>query len=147
MAPRRQGGRVRDDALDRSQPLLFFNMLKRKFGNRRQQALRVRVLWLLKYLINAGFLDDPAGIHYTHAIGDLGNDSEIMRYQEDSELSGFAKMIQKLEYLGLDGYIKRRGRLIGDQQLWIACQGHRYHHTLTHAPGKLMRIIRHAPFR
>ena len=48
---------------------------------------------------------------------------------------------QQIEDLRLNGYVKRRCRLVGNQKLWPADHGHGDHHTLTHTTGKLMWIF------
>jgi len=40
----------------------------------------------------------------------------------------------------LRGYIQRRGRLVGDQQLWLGDHGHGDHGALAHAAGHLERV-------
>jgi hypothetical protein len=48
---------------------------------------------------------------------------------------------QQVEDLCLDGDVKCRRRLVGDQQAWIACQRDGDHHPLLHAAGKLEGIF------
>ena len=50
-----------------------------------------------------------------------------------------------MQDLRLDGDVKRRGRLVSDQEFWIAGERHGDHYALPHAAGKLMRIFAHAP--
>jgi hypothetical protein len=54
---------------------------------------------------------------------------------------GCLQFLQQTEYLGLDGDIERRGRLIGDQELRTTGDRHGDHHALAHATGHLMRVV------
>ena len=52
----------------------------------------------------------------------------------------------QIKHLRLNGDVERGGRLVGDQQLWIAGQRNGDHRALAHAAGKLVRIVVHALF-
>src|SRR4030095_15919569 len=54
---------------------------------------------------------------------------------------------QEVEDLLLDGDVKRRGRLVGDQKLWVASKRHCDHRALTHAARKLVRVLVHPLLR
>ncbi len=47
---------------------------------------------------------------------------------------------QQLDDLRLDGHVQRRGRLIGNQQLWLTGNRHGDHHALAHPAGELVRV-------
>ena len=64
-----------------------------------------------------------------------------MSDEQDGEAHILLQAFQQLHDLRLDGDIQRCGRLIGDQQLWPADDGHGDHHALTQAAGQLMRIL------
>jgi len=55
--------------------------------------------------------------------------------------------LEQVENLRLNGHVQGRGRLVRNDQLRVAGQGHGNHHALTHAAGELMRIIVQPPFR
>ena len=64
-----------------------------------------------------------------------------MRDQQHRQLARFPQLIQQIENLRLNRDIQSRGRFVGDQQFRIARQGHGNHYALSHAAGKLVRII------
>jgi hypothetical protein len=55
-----------------------------------------------------------------------------------------ADAVEKIEDLALDRDVERSRRLVGNQEVWLAGQCHRNHHTLSHATGKLMRVCGHS---
>ena len=57
----------------------------------------------------------------------------IMGDPNDGHTEFFFQSTDQIDNLGLNGHIKRCGRLIGNQQLRIATQAHGDHHTLAHA--------------
>ena len=54
---------------------------------------------------------------------------------------------EQLEDLSLDRDVERRRRLVGDQQLRLAGEGHRDHRALPHPAGELVRIVLEAHLR
>ena len=65
--------------------------------------------------------------------------------QNDRRADAALEVQHQLQDLRLDGDVKRRGRLVSDQEFWIAGERHGDHYALPHAAGKLMRIFAHAP--
>ena len=57
------------------------------------------------------------------------------------------KLFQKGQNLGLNRHVKRRGRLIGNQDIRLQHQGHGDHQPLALAAGKLVRILVQRLFR
>ena len=49
--------------------------------------------------------------------------------------------LDQVEDLRLDGHVERGGRLVGDQQLGVAGEGHGDHHALAHTAGELVRVV------
>jgi hypothetical protein len=56
-------------------------------------------------------------------------------------------LVHQFENLRLNRDVECGRRLVGDQHLRIARQGHRNHHALAHPAGKLVRIVVDALFR
>ena len=52
-------------------------------GDRAQQPPRVRVLRVVEDLVERALLDDPPGVHHEHAVGDVGDDAEVVGDQDD----------------------------------------------------------------
>ncbi len=99
------------------------------------------MLGIAEQLAHRRVFDDLPAIHDYHPIGDAGNDAEIMGDPDHRHAELLAKLFHQLDDLRLNGHIKRRGRLVSDQNLGIASQGNRDHHPLPHPAGKLVRIV------
>ena len=63
-----------------------------------------------------------------------------MGNQDDGRVDFLLQLLHHIQNLRLNGHIQGRGRLIGQQKLRLAGQGHCYDHTLLHTPGKLNGI-------
>ena len=81
-------------------------------------------------------LDDLAGVHHHHLVGDLGDDAEIVGDDQHRHAEPALQVLQQVEDLRLDGDVERRRRLVGDQQRGLAGQRHGDHDPLAHAAGQ-----------
>ena len=86
-------------------------------------------------------LDDPPGVHHHHAVGDLGDDADVVRDQDDRRAELGLEPLDQLQDLGLDRDVERGRRLVGDQQVGVARERHRDHHALPHAARELVRVV------
>jgi hypothetical protein len=100
--------------------------------------------------------EDPRGviglhrlavIHHQGAVRDLRDHAHIMRDEEDRHPLFLLQDLEQLQDLRLDRDVERGRRLVGDQQFWLAGQGHRDHHALAHAAGEAMWIFVKARLR
>ena len=82
----------------------------------------------------AGF-HDLAGVHHLDALGHLGHHAQIVGDQDDRGAVGLLQVLHDVQDLRLHGHVQRRGRLVRDQDLGIAGQGHGDHHALALAAG------------
>jgi len=64
-------------------------------------------------------LDDPAGVHHGHAIGDGRDDTEIVGDQDDRH-AGRAWTSLSSSVLRLDRHVERRRGLVRDQEPRLA---------------------------
>ena len=64
--------------------------------------------------INRRLFHDLSRVHYRHAIGDFGDDAQIVCDQKNRKFARLSEMVQQLEYLRLNGDIQRRRRFISD---------------------------------
>ena len=96
---------------------------------------------------HVGLLDDLAGVHDRHAVAHLGDDAEVVGDQDDRRPGLVAQVAHQVEDLGLDRHVERGRRLVGDEQLGLAGEGHRDHHALRHAARQLVREGLQAPLR
>ncbi len=109
-----------------------------------EQPARVRMLGSREQLPRCRVLHHLAGIHHRDAVGDAGDDAEIVGDQKDGEAELLLQPVQQPQDLRLHGDVERGGRLVGDQQLRIAHQRHGDHHPLAQAPRELMRKLTHS---
>ena len=84
--------------------------------------------------------DDHAMLHHHDAVGDLGDDAEIMGDEQDRGLLALLQLADQLQDLRLRGDVERGGRLVGDQEPRIERQRHRDHGALALAARQLVRI-------
>ena len=80
--------------------------------------------------------NDPARIHDGDAIGDLGDDAEVVGDEQDRHADLAPQLVDQRQDLRLDRDVEGRRRFVGDQQQRIAGQRHRDHHALPHAAGE-----------
>ena len=52
--------------------------------DRAEQSPRVRVLGVVEDLVERALLDDPAGVHHEHPVGDVGHHAEVVRHEDDA---------------------------------------------------------------
>ena len=90
-------------------------------------------------------LDDATRVHDDDVVAHLRNDAEVVRDQQDRHPHPLAQLHQQLEDLRLDRHVERGRRLVGDDQLRVACERHRDHHALPHAARELMRVVVEPP--
>ena len=83
----------------------------------------------------------PAGVHHHDPVGEVGDDAEVVRDQDDRRAEPLAELAQEVEDPRLDRHVERGRRLVGDQDLRIARERHRDHHPLAHPAGELVRVL------
>ena len=122
---------------NRSQPLL----LRRQLRQAVHQPDRVRMARRAEDRVHVTELDDLAGVHDDHAIGELGDQAEVVRDQDRGGVRLVLRLLQHLEDLSLDGHVERRRRLVGDQHGRLVRDRHRDHRALAHSTRELVRIL------
>ncbi len=80
------------------------------------QSTRVRVLRGGENLPHRPHLHDFTGIHHRHMVCHARNHAKIVRNKKHGQLVFFPQVAQQIQNLGLDGYVQRRGGLVGNQQ-------------------------------
>ena len=98
---------------------------------------------LAEDLLGRPVFDHVAGIHHEHVAAGLGDDSQIVRDQNDGRSQAPLHLVHQLDDLGLNRDVERGGRLVGDQDVGVAGQGHGDHDALPHPSGELMRVLAH----
>lgn len=112
-----------------------------------QQRLGVGVLWRLEDLPHRRVFVDAAVVHHHHFVGELADQLQVVADEQHRHAVLLLQAGQELQDLLLDGDVQRGGRLVGDQQLRLAGDGHRDHHPLLLAAGQLVRVAAHLALR
>ncbi len=97
--------------------------------------------------VDVAELDDLPRVHDDHAVGHLGDQSEVVRDQDRRGVRLVLCRLQHLENLRLDRDVKCGRRLVGDQQGRLVRDRHRNHRALPHPAGELVRILLDPPLR
>ena len=127
-ASRRRPAQVGRCSLDRDEPIEDDVDPRR----RPQQTGRVRVGRRGVEVGGGGVLDDLAGVHHGDAVAHPGDDAEVVGDQQHGDVEALLQVGEEVEDLGLDRHIERGRRLVGDEQLRLARQGHGDEHALAH---------------
>ena len=88
-----------------------------------------------------GVLHGAPSVHHEHVVGDLGDQSQVMRDEDDRRSVLGLQAPHEIHDLGLHRDIERSRGLVGDQQHRVERERHRDHGTLPHAAGELMRVV------
>ena len=80
------------------------------------QPESVGMLRIVKEGVDGSLLDDPPGVHHRDAIANLGDDTQVVRDQQDAHPVVVLKVTQKRQDLSLDRDVECGCRLVGDQQ-------------------------------
>ena len=105
-----------------------------------QQHFGVIFTRVAQHLLARALLHDRAQPHHHDAVGDLGDDAEIMGDEQHPGLLAALQFPHEFQDLGLRCDVERGGRFIGDQQCGIEHQRRGDHDALALAAGELMRI-------
>ena len=112
--------------------------LQRRHGG--DELLGIGMLRIVQHRRGRALFDDDAVLHHRDAVGDLGDDAEIMGDEQHRRLAALLQVADQLQDLRLRGDVERGGRLVGDQELRVERQRHRDHGALALAARQLMRI-------
>jgi len=85
-------------------------------------------------------LHQLAGIQHAHAIGDLGDDGQVMAYIKDGGADAPLEVGDQLEDASLRRHVEAGRRLVENQQARSGGQRHGDHGALLHATAELVRI-------
>ena len=106
-----------------------------------EQRLGVGVVHLGEELHHPGGLHDPARVHDVDPVGVPGDHAHVVRDQQHRHAEPVLQVPEQGEDLRLDGDVKGRRGLVGDEQLGLVGQRHRDHHALPQAAGQLVRVV------
>ena len=98
------------------------------------------MLGRVENLVDRAVLDLAAAPHHDHVVGHLRHHAHVVGDEHDGGVQVALQLAHDVENLRLDRHVKRRGRLVGNQQRGLAGQRHRNHGALAHAAGQRMGI-------
>jgi len=107
--------------------------------DRLEQRARVRVLRSRAYLIDRPGFDHVAAVHHGDTLTGLGNDTEIVRHEQDCHVEITTALLDQLEDLRLGRHVERRSRFVGDQESRTGRDRDGDHDALAHAAGEFVR--------
>ncbi len=110
-------------------------------GHGGEQIFCVGLLRVEEDLVARAGFEQRAVAEDGDAVGDAGDDGEVMRDEEHGEAKALAEIGEQVEDLRLHGDVERGGGLVGDQQLRPVDDGHRNDDALPLATGKLVRVV------
>ena len=95
-------------------------------------------------LLGRATLAVAAGVHDHDLVAHLRHDAQVVGDHDDGHAHLLLELLHELEDLGLDGHVKGRGGLVGNQDVRLAGKRHGDHDALAHAAGMLVRVLLHA---
>lgn len=110
------GGFLQNDALS--------GALGRRVSQRnsREQRLGVRVTGVVEKRVRLALFDEAAAVHHGHAVGDVPDDGQVMRYEEVADAESGFKICKKIEQASLNGDVEGGDRLVEDNQFRFRCE-------------------------
>ena len=104
------------------------------------QAARIVLFRLKQDLPRIAEFDHFAASQHHDAVGDLGDDGEVVGDVERRRSVLADELAESGEAFDLSGHVKRGGRLIEDENVWLGDHRHRRHDALELSAGNLMGI-------
>ncbi len=86
---------------------------------------------------------DLARVHHGDLVDPLGDHAEVVRDQDHRHAEPLPQLVDELQDLVLGGDVQGGGRLVRDEQLGLADQGHGDGDALPHAAAELVRVVLH----
>ena len=103
------------------------------------QAARIGMQRVAEQRRRRSGLDDLAGIHDGKALAMLRRQPQIVGDEQQAGLAVALQLVDQLHDPRLGDDVERRGRLVGDNQVGLAGEGHGDQRALALAAGKLVR--------
>lgn len=105
-----------------------------------RQGLAVGVLRVLEDRGGGALLHDPARVHHREPVTGVREHRQVVADHDQTEVLLGHQLLDQPQDLSLDHHIESRRRLVRDDQVRVAGQRHRDHHTLPLTAGELVRI-------
>jgi hypothetical protein len=105
-----------------------------------QELPGVTVAWPGEQVGRAGLFDHDAAVQHHDPVGQVGDDTHVMRDEQDADAEPGAQGTQQLQDLSLSRHVERARRFVGDQQRRLVGQCYGDPCALRLASGQLMRV-------
>ena len=96
--------------------------------------------WIAKDVVDRPRLDDAAAVHHGDRVDEVPDDTEIMADINDRDGALLAETDDHVNQAILRQDVEPGCRLVHDDHLWLADEGHRDRHPLLLAAAQLVRI-------
>jgi len=116
-------------------------------GQRVEQGGRVGVGRRREDLVDRPGLDQAPPVHHGDVVADRAGNPDIVGDEEERRVELGLELGEEFEDLRLHGDVECRGRLVGDQHLWVAGDRDRDRRPLAQAAGELERVGARGPGR
>ena len=108
--------------------------------DRVEQRPGVGVRGVLEHRVPRAQLDDLAGVHHRHPVGDVGHDGEVVGDVEGADPVGAAELGHRLEDHRLRGHVETGRRLVEHQHLGLGQERHGQRDALHLAARQLVGV-------
>ncbi len=105
------------------------------------------LLRLCEYLFYSALLYQMAVLHHRHPVGELAHQVQVVGDEYHGHAVFVLQLVQQVQNLATHGHVQCRGRLICQQQLGFAGQGHGDHGALALPTRELVRVGLEAALR
>jgi hypothetical protein len=109
--------------------------------------VRVGVRGRRQYVANLSRLPYTTGLDYENAVGDGGDDPEVVGDEQHPNQELMPELTQELEDRRLDRHVERRRDLVADENLRIRSKRSREGYSLALATGEFKRPAPSQPMR
>jgi hypothetical protein len=107
---------------------------------RRQQGLRIGVLWIGEQLGRVRQFDDPPQIHHRDTGRDVAHHGKVMSDEQVRQPELLLQILEQVDHLPLDRHVERRHGLVADDDLGVDRQRPRNSHALTLPTREFVRV-------
>ena len=101
----------------------------------------VRMARIAEERVDVAELDDAPRVHDDDAVGELGDEAEIVGDEDDGGVRLALGRLDHLHDLSLDRHVERCRRLVGDEHRRRVGDGHGDHAALPHSARELVRVL------
>ena len=109
-------------------------------GDGREQRVRVRVAGVAVDVGGRTDLDDLAEVHDRDAVGDVPDDGQVVRDEQERERHPVLQLGEQVEHLGLDRDVERGDGLVEHDDVGLERERPRDPDALALAAGELVRV-------